>query len=598
MKKILSDVFSLTVLFLSLAVLFALIRTNLLWGDVCFEQILVHVGQGVSQAGKEVIKGYLLWALLPAFVLCIVLALLINKNRLLLAIAFLCLIYPVYKTQLISFLIYQNTPTALYEDEYVDPAKIDFHFPDKKRNLIVLYMESMEKDYANPELVGQNLLPNLSKLAEENISFDGFHQLENQDYTIAAMVSSFCSVPFRYAPNKNYTVYNNFLPQLVCYPTILEQHGYKTYFLKGAGLEFARTGIFLTAHGFKDIVGREEMKESYGVDWKKFQGTSWGLRDRNLFNLAKQRLSELAASNQPFLFSLLTLDTHGPDIYLDKQCPQSFNDDRDVIFCADTLMAEFIDWIKQQDFYKNTTVVILGDHIYTGNNPLYPKHENREIVNIILNPSDTALTTQERKWTTFDLAPTILQAIGVDVPDGKFGLGRSLFSPNPTLREKMGQKLDVEIMKSSKIYDAFNTIKTTFKPLYNPYPAWNTEISDNEAIRSYASFAEVAFNAVWADTLSFTLPPVKKDNITLDIRFRILFLDDNQRTVKIFANKHPVADWVLEDKIDQPIYKKITIPGNIIDKDDKLLLEIKTDGFGYTPVGIGLGIERLNLRLD
>lgn len=598
MKQKLADVLSITILFFSLAALFALIRTNLIWGDVYFEQILINVGHGLINVGQNIVYGYLLWTLLPALAICIIMAVLTNKNRYLLITSVLCLIYVVYKIQLVPFLIYRHTPTALYEQEYVFPQDIAYSFPENKRNLIVLYMESMEKDYANPKLAGENLLPNLSKLAAENISFDGYHQLQNQDYSIAGMTTYFCSVPFKLASETNYTTYHNFMPGLLCYPEILKQHGYRTYFLKGTSLEFARTGMFLQTHGFEDVIGKTEIHKLYGVDWQQFQGTSWGLRDSVLYDLAKQRLTELAASGQPFLFSFLTLDTHGPDIYLDQQCLKRFNDSRDVIACADKMMGEFIEWIKQQDFYENTTIVILGDHVKTGKNDLYPQHKNREIVNIIINPLVKKTKTNTRKWTSFDMAPTILQAIGIEIPDGKFGLGRSLFSPYPTIREEINNNLDIELMKTSKIYDSFNTIENTFEPLYHPYPAWGELISGAENIRPYASFAEVAMDCIWLDTMSFTLPEFDGDHITFDFWFKILFMINKQREFKVYANGQEIAAWNFENDIVQPIHKTLSIPAKLIKDDHKLLLEFRNDGAGYTLVSIGQGVLKFSLSQD
>ncbi|MCR5673054.1 MAG: hypothetical protein K6F87_05000, partial [Lachnospiraceae bacterium] len=46
---------------------------------------------------------------------------------------------------------------------------------DKKKNLIYIYMESMETTYASREVGGEqpenNYIPNLTRIADENISF-------------------------------------------------------------------------------------------------------------------------------------------------------------------------------------------------------------------------------------------------------------------------------------------------------------------------------------------------------------------------------------------------------------------------------------------
>ena len=596
-KNILANGLAFALLVFSLTALFSWFRTNYLWGNVYFEQMLLNLGHGTILPAKDIIRSYVILCIIPAVVLSLLLDSLINQNRYLILISVLSLSYCIYKIQLIPFLINQNTYSTLYEDEYADPGKADFHFPGKKRNIIVLYMESMEQEYTDPQLTGGNLLPNLSRLAKENISFDGYYQLKNQDYTIAGMMTSFCSVPFRLIQNDNYTTYNNFMPGLICYPEILKDNGYKTYFMKGATLDFTRTGMFFHDHGFDDVKGNAELKQAYGLNDPEYQGTSWGLNDRTLYSIAKERLKEISRQPEPFLFALLTLDTHGPDVFLDKQCPVRFHDERDVVFCADKMMGNFIDWIKQQPFYPDTTIIILGDHTKTGKNDLYPQQKNRKIINIIINPAANIPEAKSRKWTSLDIAATILQAVGIGVPEGKFGLGRSLFSSTPTLWESMDRNLDIELMKSSKTYNAFNIIKKTFEPLYNPYPEWGREINDMSSVQTYASFSDTAFNAVWLDTLSMTLPP-DNNKVSLHIWFKILFMINKHRTVEVFANKQKIAEWTFEDSVVQPVHKSVDIPAGIIGNDRKLLLEFRNDGLGYTPVGIGIGVQKFMLSQD
>lgn len=598
-KNTLINSLAFAFLVLSLLTLFAWFHTNYLWGNVYFEQILFHLGNGTTEAIQNIIRGYVILCVVPAVALSLLLAYLIDKNRYLIFISVLSLAFCAYKIQIIPFLINHNTYTSLYEEEYYAPEDIDFQFPQQKRNIIILYMESMEKDYADPQLVGTNLLLNLSHLAAENISFDGYHQLLNQDYTIAGMVASFCAVPLRLVLKNDYTTYNNFLRDLVCYPQILKKNGYKTYFMKGADLNFTRTGMFFETHGFDDVKGELELKSIYNLARPEYLGTSWGLKDSTLYDIAKQRLTEISKQKEPFLFTMLTLDTHGRnDTYLDKQCLSHFKDNRDVVVCADKMAADFIDWIKQQDFYPNTTVVILGDHIKTGKNDLYPQHQKRNIINIILNPAQNLPAAKSYAWTLLDIAPTILEAAGIKIPGGKFGLGRSLFSETPPLQESMGKNLDIELMKTSKRYMDFNKIKFVSEPLYKDYPAWGHEINTISAIKDYAVFSEAVLDIAWLDTLSMTLPDSNYDDITFDIQFRILFMSERSRMVKIYVNKQEIATWNFKDNIMQPIHKTLKIPHSLIEKNRRLLIEFRNDGLGYTPIGIGLGVQKFVLTKD
>ena len=60
------------------------------------------------------------------------------------------------------------------ENEYVNPETVKLTFPEKKRNLIYIFLESMEMTYADKENGGgfeENCIPELTKLSEENENF-------------------------------------------------------------------------------------------------------------------------------------------------------------------------------------------------------------------------------------------------------------------------------------------------------------------------------------------------------------------------------------------------------------------------------------------
>ena len=75
-------------------------------------------------------------------------------------------------------------PTLIYEEEYVDPDKVKITFPEKKKNLVFIYLESMETTHAF-EIEGEGgLMPNLYRLAQDNISFshnEGFGRFTTYD---------------------------------------------------------------------------------------------------------------------------------------------------------------------------------------------------------------------------------------------------------------------------------------------------------------------------------------------------------------------------------------------------------------------------------
>ena len=75
-----------------------------------------------------------------------------------------------------SFLSSQFQSSKFIEEHYVDPKNVDLKFPEKKRNLIYIYMESTELTFMDKEHGGdfpENLLPELMALGEEGEDFAG-----------------------------------------------------------------------------------------------------------------------------------------------------------------------------------------------------------------------------------------------------------------------------------------------------------------------------------------------------------------------------------------------------------------------------------------
>ena len=67
----------------------------------------------------------------------------------------------------------------------------------------------------------------------------------------------------------------------------------------------------------------------------------------------------------------------------------------------------------------------------------------RTTFNLILNPAPTVQNTpaqyySNRTWAVFDMFPTILTSMGVEIEGNRLGLGTNLFSGEKTLFEQDG----------------------------------------------------------------------------------------------------------------------------------------------------------------
>ena len=126
-----------------------------------------------------------------------------------------------------------------------------------------------------------------------------------------------------------------------------------------------------------------------------------------------------------------------------------------VVSCADRQLADFIDWCREQDFYEDTVIVIMGDHPRMDTTLVEDTdYYDRTMYNCFLNavPTPSGAVT-ERTVTSFDLFPTMLAAMGFSIEGERLGFGVNLFSSMPTLAEQLGYDyLETEINKFSEYY--------------------------------------------------------------------------------------------------------------------------------------------------
>ena len=119
-------------------------------------------------------------------------------------------------------------------------------------------------------------------------------------------------------------------------------------------------------------------------------------------------------------------------------------------------MLDFVNWLKEQPFWENTTVVITGDHLSMDNGYFQrnvDENYNRMVYNCILNAPISADNTKNREYCGVDLFPTTLAALGVQIEGDRLGLGVNLFSDTPTLAEQWGfQQFNTELSKASDYY--------------------------------------------------------------------------------------------------------------------------------------------------
>ena len=362
----------------------------------------------------------------------------------------------------LAYYMTQNASSGIYEEYYVDPEDVAITPGEQKKNLIYIYLESMETTYASVADGGRqetNYIPNLTQLARDNISFSdngglgGFHTVTGAGYTMAALFATTTGVPYA-LPVESTSIESadSFASGIVGLGDILQQQGYRQEFLCGSDATFGGRRLYFTQHGDYEIFDLFTAREKGYIPSDYF--VWWGFEDYRLFDMAKDELTRLSAEPEPFNLTMLTVDLHHISGYTCEYCGSAYDvDTANVAACTDQLVAEFVEWCAQQPFYEDTVIVITGDHprmdTYLVDGVSY---YDRTVYNCILNSAADAQDTQ-RTFTHMDMFPTVLAAMGNEIEGDRLGLGTNLFSDEQTLAEQLGfDYINTEVSKSSSYY--------------------------------------------------------------------------------------------------------------------------------------------------
>lgn len=438
------------------------------FGMSCFEQLIFHLKVPLEGTNTQFIKDWVTKCFLKGLLVAAALRLVFFwgfYSQAALIGFVLCIIYGLWRIELPQYILNQFRTTDLYDRFYVDGRNVKITFPEKKRNLILLYVESMETTYTSRENGGNyasDLMPEVSALAKENLNFShqdalgGAHVVAGTGWTTGGLVAqssgvSLC-VPF---DCQSFSDETPFLSGAYTLGDVLEKEGYEQEYLIGSNALFGGRKFYYDKHGHYHIFDLDEAKRQGRLpkDYRVF----WGYEDEKLFAYAKEEVTRLSQTGKPFNFTMLTVDTHHPYGYVDRNFQAEYPEQLSSIIRGNSRkIGEFVDWLKQQPFYGDTTVIITGDHLSMAAeyiNGTYDKSYERTILNAFVNAVPKTKNNKNRQFTSFDMYPTILTAMGARVEGNRLGLGVDLFSGEKTVAEQIGvKKLDEELRKQSAYF--------------------------------------------------------------------------------------------------------------------------------------------------
>lgn len=355
--------------------------------------------------------------------------------------------------------------SSFYEENYKIP---DVSPASNPRNLVLIFAESMESTYSSKNIPKDEkssvyspfgeLIPNLSAFAaggginfSANEVVGGIYPNEGSSVTIAGITSYLCGAPLILARGGIKSRLSYYLPNATCISDILFQNHYKQVFLQGSDSN-AGGHIKLFRKHHIDVLDVNYFKDigKIAQDYNK----NWGMEDSKVFAMAKDYLSKYNGKT-PFAVYISTIDTHFPTGYVDKTiCPDLADGYENAIRCSDRMIGDFIRYVQASKFGKNTTIVVVGDHL-SMKEDFFPQDSKRFVFDLFINPHFSKKVNKNlvknRMLTHYDISTLILDSLGFHIEF--FGLGRNpLYSK--TLLETYGvSEFNTLLMQPSRLYE-------------------------------------------------------------------------------------------------------------------------------------------------
>lgn len=242
-------------------------------------------------------------------------------------------------------------------------------------NVIYVHMESIQNFLMELEFNGEEVTPNLNKLAEEGLFFNNFYPQvstgtsSDAEYIMLSglMPSASGTVFVSYSDNTFNTLATN-----------LKDKGYYTFSMHGNYSSMWNRSNVHPKLGYMDLYYRDTFTFDTVKDW-----IGLGINDKVFFEQAVTKLEVIESTYENYFGTVITLSNHSPfanhenfdlditDYYtneLGEDVSSCYLCNRDVgryivsSHYADEALGNFIRYIKESDYFNNTVFVFYGDH--------------------------------------------------------------------------------------------------------------------------------------------------------------------------------------------------------------------------------------------
>lgn len=278
---------------------------------------------------------------------------------------------------------------------------------EMKPNFILVLMEShrgLNTGYMNPQ-IQPSPTPFLDSLAANSHAWIRMHT--SGVPTTGGVLSTHLGIPHHSKLAQATDLAHVTLPSFV---SVLTENGYSTHYMSAADPAWDNLGVWMAKWYTAEHYNREREDDSTFMD-----------------HAAEFVRDTLSKAGKPFLATLMTRSNHYPFNFAagmtDEEKARPLQERINVTMnYADRQLARFIRAIQNEEWYKNTYVIIMADHGFPlGENGVSTMNgggfSNISWIPFFIHGKGLDATRDTTTAAQIDIAPTILELAGYAVPN-------------------------------------------------------------------------------------------------------------------------------------------------------------------------------------
>lgn len=271
-------------------------------------------------------------------------------------------------------------------------------------NVIFVHMESIGEFLMDLEFNGEEVTPTVNQLAKEGMFFNNFYPQvssgtsSDTEFTLTTSLLPVSSgIVFTSYYDRNYTTI----------PKLLTEKGYYTFSMHGNYASMWNREKVHPNLGYQKMYFRESFDVPAEDDMDYI---NLGISDSLFYKQAMPILESIEQNNQNYMGTIITLSNHSPFAFMDKygefdlsttftkedgtQVTTDYLSKTAVgkyiksAHYADVSLGEFINYVKESEYFNNTVFVLYGDH-----DAKLTRKEINELYN--MNPETGELYTEK-----------------------------------------------------------------------------------------------------------------------------------------------------------------------------------------------------------